>query len=232
MFCSKCGTQVAPDARVCPQCGEAFSGAAPIPPPATMMYVARAGVKAETGRWISEGWRMVTGDLGNYALLTLLYVVINSFASIVTQGPLTVGFHIFTMKKMFNRRAEVGDMFKGFDFFLASFVATLLIGLFVSLGVILCIIPGLIVAAMYKFTYLFILDKRMEFWPAMQASHEVVKNDYMGYTLFMLALAGINILGFLACIVGLFVTIPLSIVAITVAYQEVVGFEQRTVDAL
>jgi uncharacterized membrane protein len=150
----------------------------------------------------------------------------------VTQGPLMVGFHLYTMKKMFNRRTEIGDMFKGFDFFLPAFVAALLISLFVTLGMLLCIIPGLIVAAMYKFTYLFILDKRMEFWPAMQASHEVVKNDYMGYTVFMLALVGINILGFLCCIVGLFVTIPLSIVAITVAYQEVVGFEQRTVDSL
>jgi uncharacterized membrane protein len=233
MFCSKCGAQVAADARVCPNCGEPFTSGAPTPPPpAAMIYVARPGIKAQTGRWVSEGWRMVTTDLGNYALMTLLYVVINSFASIVTQGPLTVGFHRYTMKKIFNRPTEIGDMFKGFDFFLPAFVATLLISLFVSIGVVLCIIPGLIVAAMYKFTYLFILDKRMDFWPAMQASHEVVKNDYLGYTLFMLALAGINILGALCCIVGLFVTIPLSIVAITVAYQEVVGFEQRTVDSL
>jgi uncharacterized membrane protein len=72
----------------------------------------------------------------------------------------------------------------------------------------------------------------MDFWPAMQASHDVVKNDYFGFTIFLLAMAGINILGFLACIVGLLVTIPVSVVAITIAYQELVGFEQRTVDAL
>ena len=85
---------------------------------------------------------------------------------------------------------------------------------------------------MCKFTYLFILDKKMEFWPAMQASHEVVKNDYFGFTMFLLALACINFLGVLACVVGILVTIPLSIAAITIAYQEVVGFEQSTVDAL
>ena len=50
--------------------------------------------------------------------------------------------------------------------------------------------------------------------------------------MFLLAMAGINILGFLCCIVGLLVTIPMSIAAITIAYQEIVGFEQRTVDAL
>jgi len=190
------------------------------------------GVKAQTGRWISAGWNMVTADLGNYALVALIFAVVNSVASVVTQGPLQTGFHLYCMKKMFNRRTEVGDLFKGFDFFLPAFVAGLLIGIFVFFGILLCIIPGLVVASMYKFTYLFILDKRMDFWPAMEASHAVVKNDYFGFTMFLIVLGLINILGALCCVVGLLVTIPVSVAAITVAYQEIVGFEARTVDAL
>lgn len=133
--------------------------------------------------------------------------------------------------KVFNGK-EVGDLFKGFDYFLPSFVAALLIGVFAGIGFLLCIVPGLVIASMYKFTYLFILDKKMDFWPAMEASHSVVKNDYFGFTMFLLAMIGINILGALCCIVGLLVTVPMTIAAITIAYQEVVGFEQRTVDAL
>jgi uncharacterized membrane protein len=228
MFCSKCGAQVGPEARVCSQCG---TPQAPVFTNAPV-WTAPVGVKAQTGRWISAGWKMVTADLGNFMLVTLVFVLVNSVASIVTQGPLQVGFHSFCTKKLYNRRAEIGELFKGFDFFLPAFVAALLISIFVCFGALLCIIPGLVVASMYKFTYLFIFDKRMDFWPAMQASHDVVKNDYFGFTIFLLAMAGINILGFLACIVGLLVTIPVSVVAITIAYQELVGFEQRTVDAL
>ena len=88
--------------------------------------------------------------------------------------------------------------------------------MFTFAGTLLCIIPGLVVAAMYKFTYLFIMDKRMDFWPAMQASHAIVKQDYFGFTMFLLALALINILGALCCIVGVFVSIPVTIAAITV----------------
>jgi len=66
----------------------------------------------------------------------------------------------------------------------------------------------------------------------MQASHAVVKNDYFGFTLFLIVLGLINLLGVLCCVVGLLVTVPMSVAAITVAYQEIVGFEQRTVDAL
>ena len=61
---------------------------------------------------------------------------------------------------------------------------------------------------MYKFTYLFIVDKRMDFWPAMQASHAVVKNDYFGFTMFLLLMVLVNLLGVLCCIVGVLVTIP------------------------
>jgi uncharacterized membrane protein len=95
-----------------------------------------------------------------------------------------------------------------------------------------CIIPGLVIAAMYKFTYLFIVDKRMDFWPAMQSSHAVVKNDYFGFTMFLLLAVLVNLLGALCCFVGLLVSIPVTIAAITVAYKEIVGFDQVTADAL
>ena len=136
------------------------------------------------------------------------------------------------MKKIAGRPAEFADLFTGFNFFVPALVATVVIAVFTFAGTLLCIIPGLVIAAMYKFTYLFILDKRMDFWPAMQASHAIVKQDYFGFTMFLLAAALINILGALCCIVGLFVTIPLTFAAITVAYQEVVGFDPKTIESL
>jgi uncharacterized membrane protein len=108
----------------------------------------------------------------------------------------------------------------------------LVITLFTFAGSLLCVIPGLVVAARYKFTYLFIVDKRMDFWPAMQASHNVVRNDYFGFTMFLLLMALVNLLGALCCIVGILVTIPVSMAAITVAYQELVGFDPQTPDRI
>ena len=85
---------------------------------------------------------------------------------------------------------------------------------------------------MYKFTYLFIVDKRMDFWQAMKASHAIVRNDYFGFTMFVIVVFLVNVLGFLCLLVGLLVTVPLTFAAITVAYQEIVGFDPRTADAL
>jgi uncharacterized membrane protein len=231
MFCDRCGTQVRPDQQFCPNCGQAFAGPPATPdaaPPAA--WTPPAAVQVAAGRWISEGWDLVKADMGTYALAALIFFMLSSVPFI--QGALIAGFHIYTIKKMTGRRAEFGDLFKGFNYFIPTLVASLLIGVFTFMGTIFCIIPGLVVAAALKFTYLFIVDKRMDFWPAMQASHAIVKLDYFGFTMFLILAFLVNVLGLLCCVVGLLLTFPLTIAAITVAYKEIVGFDQRTIDAL
>ncbi|HTP31912.1 MAG TPA: zinc-ribbon domain-containing protein [Candidatus Acidoferrales bacterium] len=225
MFCHSCGTQVNTGVQFCPNCGQSLAGPAPAVP-ADVPFVARTGITATPGRWIGAGWEVVKADLGNIVLVALVFVLLNGVPLI--QGALVAGFHFYFLKKLMGRNPEFADLFKGFNFFIPTLVASLLIGLFVFLGTLLCIIPGLVVAAMYKFTYLFIIDKRMDFWPAMQASHAVTRNDYFGFTMFLLLTALVNLLGFLCCIVGLLVTIPLTFAAITIAYQELVGFDPQT----
>jgi uncharacterized membrane protein len=227
MFCHTCGTQVNPDLQFCPNCGQSLSPTAGIP---AVAWVAPVGIMAAPGRWIGLGWELVKADLGNYILIALVFSLLNGVPLI--QGALIAGFHIFTMKKLMGRPAEFADLFKGFNYFVPTLVASLLIGLFVLGGTLLCIIPGLVVAAMYKFTFLFIVDKRMDFWPAMQASHAVARNDYFGFTMFLLLMVLVDLLGVLCCVVGIFVAMPVTFAAITVAYKEIVGFDPRTVESL
>jgi hypothetical protein len=60
----------------------------------------------------------------------------------------------------------------------------------------------------------------------------VVRNDYFGFTMFLLLMILVNLLGVICCVVGVLVTIPLSFAAITVAYNELVGFEPLTPDRI
>jgi len=232
MFCHHCGTSVSSNVQFCPNCGQSLltspASAGGANPPISWTPLAHG--EASGSRWLGEAWSLVTANLGDYLLISLLFFALGSVPFL--QGALIAGFHIYTMKKVMGRGAEIGDFFKGFEFFVPTLMASLLIALFTFLGTIAFIIPGLVIAAMYKFTYLFIVDKRMDFWPAMQASHAVVRNDYFGFTIFLILAFLVNVLGFLCLIVGLFVTIPLTFAAITIAYKELVGFEQRTLDAL
>src|SRR5271170_733127 len=127
MFCHSCGTQVAGEVRFCPNCGQSLAGP-PVPggTPA-VPWTPPAGIRALPGHWIGAGWNWVTADLGNYIVISLIFFVLNGVPFI--QGALIAGFHIFTMKKLMGRPAELGDLFKGFNFFLNTLVAVLLIGL-------------------------------------------------------------------------------------------------------
>ncbi|HLK50234.1 MAG TPA: zinc-ribbon domain-containing protein [Bryobacteraceae bacterium] len=229
MFCHHCGTQVSDAAQFCTNCGQPLTAAASVAV-APAPWTPPARVEASAGRWIGAGWDLVKGDLATYVLMALMFFLLSSIPLI--QGALIAGIHIFTMKKLAGRRAEFVDLFKGFNFFVHTLIASILIAVFVFLGTLALIIPGLVIAAMYKFTYLFIVDKHMEFWPAMKASHAVVRNDYLGFTWFLILAFLVNVLGFLCLLVGLLVTVPVTIAAITVAYREVVGFEPATADSL
>lgn len=240
MFCQYCGAQIEPHSRFCPTCGQnqSVGGAGGVPPGMPPNYQAPVqppppfvpppGVQAHTGHWIGAGWSLVKADLGTFMLLSLLFVVLNGFVPILLQGSLIAGFCIVCTKKLLYGRFEIGDLFKGFNFFIPALVASLLITVFTFIGTIFCIIPGLVIAAMYQFTYLFIIDKKMDFWPAMQASHALVKNDYFGFTIFFIAAVLLNVIGFLCCLVGVLATMPILYAAITVAYKEIVGFQPNT----
>ena len=230
MFCHNCGSQVPNDVQFCTNCGQSLTAPGPLAPSVPAPWSPPAGVQAQTGRWIGAGWQLVKNDLGGFILVSLIFALLSGVPLI--SGALIAGMHIYCLRKLLGRQAEFADLFKGFNFFVPTLVASIVIGLFTFGGTLLCIIPGLVVAAMYKFTYLFIVDKRMDFWQAMQASHAVAKNDYFGFTIFLLAMAGVNLLGVLCCIVGVLVTIPVTFAAITVAYQEIVGCDPRTVDSL
>jgi len=230
MFCHSCGAQVTNDLQFCPSCGQSLAAPAPLGSSVSLPFVPPANIHAQTGRWIGAGWQLVKADIGNFVLLALVFLLLSGVPLIY--GPLAAGMHVYCLKKLHGRRAEFADLFKGFNFFVPTLVASIVISLFTFGGTLLCIIPGLVIAAMYKFTYLFIVDKRMDFWQAMQASHAVAKNDYFGFTIFLLAMAGVNLLGVLCCVVGVLVSAPVTFAAVTVAYQETVGCDSRTLDSL
>jgi uncharacterized membrane protein len=232
MFCHKCGTQIGPGIQFCPNCGESLAAPSASGGAAPPVWTPPVAVQARPGYWVGQGWQMVKADIGTFMLLTIVFAVLNGVVPMILHGPLIAGFHIFCMKKILNRRTDFADLFKGFDFFVPTLVASLVIGLLVGCGTLFCIIPGLVLAAMFEFTYLFIVDKRMDFWPAMQASHAMIKNDYFGFTMFVLLMILVDILGALCCIVGLLVAVPVTVAAVTVAYKEIVGFDPRTAETL
>ena len=181
-------------------------------------------VNVTPGRWIEMGWRVFKQDVGTFILITLIALALTSVGSFVVAGPLTAGMFIAVKRRIVEGRTDMMDLFAGFNLFIDTFLVCILTSLFAFLGLALCIFPVLIVAAFYLFAYVFVVDRKLSFWDAMESSRKLVVGDLVGYIFFVLLLILLNLVGLLLVGIGLLVTVPVSVAAIAVAYQEAVGF--------
>lgn len=110
--------------------------------------------------------------------------------------------------------------------------ASLLAGLMILGGLILLIVPGIIVGLMVMFVGYIVIDEKLGPVDAIKRSMALTKGNR--WKLFQLALAtvALNILGFLALLVGLFITIPVSFIAMVHAYRALKGEVAKEVIAV
>lgn len=110
------------------------------------------------------------------------------------------------------------------DGFVPYLVASLLVGISVGIGILLCILPGLILAFLFAFYGYAIVDGRTnDGIEAMKASWQLVSSNIGSLLLLFLLVIVINIAGALLCGIGLFVTYPLTAIAIAYAWRTLTG---------
>jgi len=97
--------------------------------------------------------------------------------------------------------------------------ASILLTLAIAIGFLLLIVPGIIFGLMFMFTTFIVIER--EFGPidAMNESHRITRGHKWQLFGFVLVLLLINVLGVLALVVGLLVSIPVSTLAFTHAYR-------------
>ena len=166
-------------------------------------------------------------------IISLIYVVLVLVASstvvikFILSGPLSVGIFYVIFNKMRGGEINIGDISKGFNFFVAAVLADILITVFVSVGFFFLIIPGIVISAPYMFAFPLILEKNMDFWEAMETSRKVVTKNIFELSVFMLVLYIFMIIGVLLLFVGFLVALPIVFVAIALAYKDLFGLEEN-----
>lgn len=100
-------------------------------------------------------------------------------------------------------------------------LATLLYALIVVVGIILLIIPGIYLAVRLQF-YKFIVIDNENMGPvnALKKSMDITRGHFWKLLGFMITLGLFNLLGLLFFVVGLIVTIPVSVLAMAFLYKK------------
>lgn len=109
---------------------------------------------------------------------------------------------------------------------------SILYALTIVVGLVLLIVPGIIFALMFMFTTFIVIDRGLGPVDAMSESHRLTRGHKWQLFGFLLLLLLINVLGLIALVVGLLVSIPVSTLAFVHAYRVLGGrAETRPADA-
>jgi uncharacterized membrane protein len=188
---------------------------------------------------LSTGWRLTKS---RYPLLiafvgTLLLLGGIRFAlekPIESQGIkviLGIGFQLFNWYLTFNALAvslkliddkpvEYADLWRPQSQFWFYVLATLLYGLITALGTLLLVVPGIVLGLMFMFYGYVMIEKSLGPIEALKESKRLTQGVKMDLFFFSLLAIGLNILGLLALVVGVFVTMIVTYLAIAHLYRQ------------
>jgi hypothetical protein len=193
----------------------------------------------DIGRCIGRGWELVKTDfwllvgasflvfvvLGGLGLIPIL----GAIAGFIIQGAMMGGLYLLFLKRIRGQTATIGDAFSGFSLaFVQLMLAHIVVTLLSGLGIILCILPGIYLSVAWAFVLPLVIDKKLEFWPAMELSRKAVTHHW--WTFFgLFVVAGLIIIaGVLCCVVGIFVAWPICIASLAYAYEDIFGAQSAS----
>ena len=188
------------------------------------------------GDWINAGFTLYKDNFVVLVLASLIAVILSSVTLGILSGPMFAGLIIIVMACIDKKepKAEIGDVFKGFDYFLNSFLffivwtaislaITLLLNLIPCAGQVLSLFVSIVISTFIMFGMFMIVERKMNFWPASMASINLVKTNFFPFAGLMIVASFLGNIGALACGIGMIITLPIGACIIAVAYRDLFG---------
>jgi uncharacterized membrane protein len=185
------------------------------------------------------GWNTMKSNVGFFiGLLLIVWAIsvvpgiINTFVKSVAvalvvailfrliQWFLEIGLIRISLAFCDGKTSAIPDLFSGKDVYWKYVGGTILYGLIVFGGILLLIVPGIIWSIQFFFYSYLIIEKGMDPIQALKASSAMTKGHKWELFLFGLVTLGVNLLGALCLLVGLFATVPTTLVALASIYRK------------
>lgn len=90
----------------------------------------------------------------------------------------------------------------------------------IGLGSLVFVVPGIYLAVAYILSGLALVDGPRSFVDALNLSRRLITPHWFDVALFLGAVAALAALGYLACLIGAFVTVPVAYCVAASAYQQ------------
>jgi predicted Ser/Thr protein kinase len=213
--------------------GSGASAAATAPPPPDPAALTREILARDytlsIGSCFSRGWALLLTDFWPFIGVTALLMLLNNAAmssgvGLIVCGPLMGGLTMYYLKKLRGQPATLETAFCGFSTsFLALFLGGLISGILTFIGYLFLILPGIYLHVVWMFSLSLTIDKRLEFWPAMELSRRAVNKHWWKLFGFWLLCVLLYLIGVALFGVGYFFTAPIAFAASAYAYEDIFG---------
>ncbi len=161
---------------------------------------------------------LIIGD--GYGLMALVWFVVSFAVSTFV----TIAYSRVALSAQTGQRIAWEGLWAP-EHFLRMLGTTILQGIIVVVGLVLLIIPGIVAALMLSMSQLLVVDKKLMPIEALKESYRLTKGHLLQLFLFALTIAAINIVGAILLLVGLLVSIPVSLVAAAYVYKKLSSLE-------
>jgi len=180
---------------------------------------------------LKSSWNFQKDNIVVYAVATLIAFVGSIF--IVTIAPLYYGLMNVAVKGARSQPVEINDVFEGFKNgnFVRSWVYMLIYLIVVGIASEIASILGTIVGIIFIFGMPLLVIKGYGGVDAVKETFELVKANPVESLVLYIIMAVLNVIGAIALIIGLLVTVPLSTIFLAKATMEVSGTTALIEDA-
>jgi len=144
--------------------------------------------------------------------------LVNVFSTVIS---IITSMGIIKIALAFNDGGEVkfSDLFTNYQHFFCVLGASILVSIICTLGIILLIIPGIILALRLQFTMWLIMDEDLGIIAAIKKSWEITRGSTGNLFLYWLLCLLIIILGFIALMVGILIAAPVTWLGMSFIYR-------------
>jgi len=202
------------------------------------------------GEVMSEAWSLTKGSKTTIlvaALLLMVYSLVVSFAvgfiggllgtlgvvvgNIVLYAvlnPVSVGFMIIAIRRACKREASSTSIFEHFDKVVPLFITYLIMAIFIMIGFVLLIIPGIYLAIAYMYAMPLVVEKNMGPWEALETSRKIITKKWFNMFGLLLVFSIVVTVAALPLGIGLIWAVPWAVICMGIVYRNAFGVNSET----
>lgn len=190
-------------------------------------------VDVKFGEWIEQGINLYKANFGLLVLASLIACLVSSVSIGICSGPMMAGLTMIclALRDGAQPKPAAGDVTKGFQLFLPTFLMTLLVGFvafvlyFIAsltcVGVLLYPVIGAVISGATLFAFCLVVDQKLGVMDALKANIAILKTNFWMFIAFALVAGLIGGVGSILCGIGVILTLPVTTCMTAVAFRDV-----------